>query len=196
MPNFMLISRFLSAFIALLLYASTASAQDFPNQPRASTNNLILTSSSINGFKTSVGNFGGAKVDPSSLTLTLGGKDVTSITDITPSRGASYREFYDGFNFEIKLTDPIKAQPNLEVKLTGLTKDGIPFESKTVAGVVAKFVIAPTHIIKIPSYDSVLEDATSKTPVSVFEHDAVSILYQEGDELENFKFEVSVRFRS
>jgi hypothetical protein len=114
-------SRFLSAFIALLFYGSSTSARDFPIQPRAT----ILTSSSLIGFKASLGNFSGAKINPSSLTLSIGGKDYTSVTDITPSRGASYSEFYDGFNFDVKLTDPIKAQPNLEIKLSGTTKDGV-----------------------------------------------------------------------
>jgi hypothetical protein len=189
------ISRFLCAFIALLFFASPASAQGFRILTRASTGNLILTSSSINGFKTSLGNFSGAKINPSSLTLSIGGKDVTSITDIKVSRGASYGEIYDGFNFDVKLTDPIKAQPNLEIKLSGTTKDGTPFESKTVAGVAAKFAVPPIHLIKIPSYDSILEDATIKTPVSVFEHSAVNILHQEGDKLENL-YEASVGFRS
>jgi hypothetical protein len=127
----------LCAFIALFLDASSVSARDFSLQHRVP----ILTSSSINGFKTSLGNFSGAKINPSSITLTIGGKDVTSVTDITVSRGASYGEVYDGFNFEVKLTDPLKAQPNLEIKLSGTTKDGIPFETKTVAGVVAKIGI-------------------------------------------------------
>jgi hypothetical protein len=159
---------------------------------RALTGNLILTSSSLSGFKTSLGNFSGAKINPSSLTLSIGGKDVTNVTDITVSRGATYGEIYDGFNFDVKLTDPIKAQPNLEIKLSGTTKDGIPFESKIVAGVAAKFAVAPIHVIKIPSYDSVLEDASIKTPVSVFEHGAVNILYQEGDKLQNFIVNVPV----
>jgi hypothetical protein len=146
--------------MALLLYAFSASARDLPFQPRVTK---FLTSSSLSGFKTSVGNFGGAKVDPSSLTLTIGGKDITSMTDITVSRGASYGEIYDGFNFEVKLTDPLKAQPNLEIKLSGTTKDGTPFETKTVAGIVAKIGIAPIHIIKIPSYDSVLEPYSTKS---------------------------------
>jgi hypothetical protein len=149
----------LCAFIALFLDASSVSARNFPIQSRAT----ILTSSNINGFKTSLGNFSGAKINPSSITLTIGGKDVTRMSDITVSRGAGYGDVDDGFNFEVKLTDPLKAQPNLEITLSGTTKDGTLFESKTVAGVIAKFAVAPIHIIKIPSYDSVLEPYSTKS---------------------------------
>jgi hypothetical protein len=126
---------------------------------RASTGNLIVTSSSLSGFKTSVGNFGGAKVDPSSVTLSIGGKDYTRELDLKPSTS-----FYDGFDFAVKLTDPLKAQPNLEIKLAGTTKDGTPFETKTVAGVIAKLK-APKAIIPFIVPDNI--PLTKPTPYTV-----------------------------
>jgi hypothetical protein len=158
------ILNFLSVFSALFLYAPSVFARDLPLQSRAKT----LTSSNLNGFKTSAD-----------------GVDITKQASMKALPG-------DALEVKFQPKEPFKAQPNLEIKLSGTTKDGIPFETKTVAGIAAKFAVAPIHIIKIPSYDSVLEDATITTPVSVFEHGAVNVLYQEGDKLENFKFEVSL----
>ena len=81
---------------------------------------------------------------------------------------------------------PIKPQPNLEFQLSSESKDSVKTKSLSNSNVMVKFAVAPIHVIKIPSYDSVLEDATITTPVSVFEHGAVNILYQEGDKLEDF----------
>lgn len=64
--------------------------------------------------------------------------------------------------------EPLKAQANLEIKLETTKWGGEIVESKVVASVAAKFAVAPIHIIKIPSYEGVLEDATIQTPVSMY----------------------------
>jgi hypothetical protein len=194
MSKILSISRFLSAYIALLCCASPVLAQDYSIQSRATH---ILSSSSVNGFKTSVGNFSGAKINPSSIKITVGNADVTSMTDITVSRGATYGEIYDGFNFDVKLTDPIKAQPNLEIKLSGTTKDGILFETKTVAGIVAKIAVAPINFIEIsPNFfdDTLPLDpfALEATPTVVFAQGQINIMYKAGDDLSNLDVNVPV----
>jgi hypothetical protein len=186
-------SQLILIFIQILttLFSSYGLASPTPIQTRiqsrASSNAQLVTAQSLKGTTSEIPNYRKYNIDPSKTTLSVGGVDYTSKADVKVNPNNP-----DILSINLTLNQALKAQPNLEIKLSGTTKDGIPFETKTVAGVAAKFAVAPIHVIKIPSYDSVLEDATIKTPVSVFEHGAVNILYQEGDKLENFIVNVPV----
>ncbi len=103
-------SCFLCTFLVLLFHISSLAAP---------------FSSNLHGFTTSLGNFSGAKIDPSSIKLKMGSLDVTSTTEIKPSSS-----IYDGFDFTVTLKEPLKAQAGLEVRLEVKTLDGKVIDSR------------------------------------------------------------------
>jgi hypothetical protein len=135
-------SSYIGAFLVLLFYSSSL-ASPF--------------SSNLHGFTTSLGNFSGAKINPSSIKLKVGSTDVTSTTEIKPSSS-----IYDGFDFTVNLKEPLKAQVGLEVRLEGKTLDGKVIESKTTLGVIPR-IQAPNIIPIIVPDDIPLSKATPYT---------------------------------
>ncbi len=156
-------------------------------QPRAASNPQLVTSQALKGTTSEVPNYRQYNIDPSKTKLTIGDIDFTDKANIRPNPNNP-----ENLLVTLVLPEPLKARPNFQFKLSVETREGKKAENSSVADVAAKFAVAPIHVIKIPSYDSVLEDAIIKTPVSVFEHGAVNILYQEGDKLENFVVNVPV----
>ncbi len=160
-------------------FSSNPSPSTQGARPQATTGNLLLVSSNLHGFTTSLGNFSGAKIDPSSLKLKMGSLDVTSVTEIKPSSS-----IYDGFDFTVTLKEPLKAQVGLEVRLEGKTLDGKVVDSRVGVDVVAGFTSPPLMIYTAP--DSAFEE-NETTPVIVASTLSTQVLYRRSD-LENSQF--------
>jgi hypothetical protein len=133
--------------------------------------------------------FSSANIDPSSLKILVNNEDVTKRIDIVQNSSS--------VRIDYKLLTNLPATANSEFVIQAKTRATLSepaqvLEAKSNADIVSKFAVAPIHIIKIPSYEGVLEDAQIATPVSVFSNGATNILYQEGDVLNNFRIDVPV----
>jgi hypothetical protein len=147
------------------------------------------------GFKIPINNLKSANVLMSSLRLTLDGVDYTQRATFD-TRSANV------ISVNLKLDQPLHSQVGLEVKLQGLTygryldpRGVLPpteFSSTQILDVIAKFAVAPIHLIEIPDYDDILQDASTPTPVSVFERGSVNVLYKKGDALNNIKLNIPI----
>ncbi len=166
------------------------------------TTNPLLISSNTNGFSASLGNFSGSKVNPSSIKISVGGKDVTDTMKMAASS-----TFYDGFDFNVTLKEPLKAQAGLEVKLEGRTLDGKVFESRVGVDIVAKITPYPIRFVAIdPDDDAYVnmmlaqgtgedeETTPSEFPFFVEAEGEIKVLYLENDLASLQDFEIPLFF--
>ncbi len=175
------LSRILCTFLVLLFYSSSLAFSSPTKQ--------LLLSSQTQSLYTQLLEFSKTNIDPSSLTITVNNQDVTKRVDFTQVGSTVLLEY--------KLLTNLPAKANTEFVIRAKTRGtvsepSVDIEAKSEADIIGKFAVAPVHIIKIPSYEGVLEDAQIATPVSVFSNGAINILYQEGDRLENFRIDVPV----
>ncbi len=167
------ISRFLSVFIALFLYASTSSARDFPLQTRATTNPQLVVSQSIQGSRVEATGFKTLNLDPSKTTLSIGGVDYTSKADVKVNSSNP-----DILSINLTLNQPLKAQANLEFKLSTQTKEGVKAESSSFADVAANLKVPNVALAVIPN-DAYPESVI--TPAILEHQTGLSFIYRERD---------------
>jgi hypothetical protein len=153
-------------------------------RPQATTTNLLLVSSNLHGFTTSLGNFSGAKINPSSIKLKMGSTDVTSITEIKPSSS-----IYDGFDFTVTLKEPLKAQVGLEVRLEGKTLDGKVIDSRVGVDVVAGFNYGDIALFEVDDADWI---ADIPSPL-IIEGDHLQVFYKKSQKNQALHTSLSVK---
>lgn len=157
-------------------------------QAEPNTASILVTADSLYGFTANIPDWTGGNVDPSSIKLEIGGVDYTGKADfVYPSPTVP-----GAMQVKLALSEPLRAKAGLEVKLSGVTREGEAQGAATTLDVVARIAVAPIRIIKLPEYDDLIDEVTTPTPVSLFQNGAVTVIYREGDSLNNLKIELPV----
>jgi Carboxypeptidase regulatory-like domain len=151
----------------------------------------VLLADGLYGFSMNIPEWNTGRVDPSSLKLELGGVDVTSEAEfVFPSPIDP-----TGLQIKLTLTEPVRAQAGLNVKLSGSTREGETQEATTTMDVAARLSALPVQFVRVGPYSTVVEDLEAEgvsTPVHLVNEGAVIVLYKEGDSLAGYEAKVPV----